>query len=272
MLRVIGGEAAEMVFDKTCPGARTIREPMPEFINCPDCGREVEIWTDELKATCSACGGKVFRAAQASCIDWCPHAKECVGPEVYEKLRPGVEEDLPGDDSTFGALTREHERIREIIGILKGASLCLKMGTRSPHSEITDRGLEQMLNVVEFFEKTVGPHFRREEEVLFPALEKHIGRKTSPTHLLLKEHAEILDLYHDLQDGIADARRDDATLSEEVSGKIQSISARIGRLMTDHIKRENEMLFPLATKLFDKEELDGISRELRTSRSTARAG
>ncbi len=260
-----------MVFDKTCPGSRTIREPIPEFIDCPDCGREVEIWTDELKATCSACGGKVLRAQQASCIDWCPHAKECVGPEVFERLRPGLEEDSPGDDSTFGTLTREHERVLEIIGILKGAGLCLKMGTRSPQSEITDRGLEQILNVLEFFEKTVGPHFRREEEILFPALEQHIGRETSPTRLLLKEHADILGFYHGLHDEVTRVRRDDTTLSEEDSGEIQNISARLGRLLTDHIKRENEILFPLASKLFGKEELDRISRELRIPGSAARA-
>ncbi|MDZ4230580.1 MAG: hypothetical protein U1B77_02035, partial [Dehalococcoidales bacterium] len=74
-----------MVFDKSCPGSRVIREPRPEFINCPDCSREVEIWTDELKAKCPGCGTMVFRAQQASCIDWCPQAKECVGPEVYER-------------------------------------------------------------------------------------------------------------------------------------------------------------------------------------------
>ncbi len=88
-----------MVIDKSCPGSRTIREPRPEYINCPDCGREVEIWTDELKATCPGCGNKVFREQQASCIDWCPHAKECVGPEAYERLRPGMEED-PSEANT----------------------------------------------------------------------------------------------------------------------------------------------------------------------------
>ena len=78
-----------MPFDKSCPGARTIREPTPEDVNCPNCDETVEIWTDELKANCPSCGAKVFREQQPSCIDWCPHARECVGPEVYERLKPG---------------------------------------------------------------------------------------------------------------------------------------------------------------------------------------
>ena len=115
-----------MVFDKSCPGSRTIREPRPEYINCPGCGREVEIWTDELKATCPGCGNKVFQAQQASCIDWCPHAKECVGPEAYERLRPGMDEDPSEANTPLDILKREHDRILENLGLLHGASLCLR--------------------------------------------------------------------------------------------------------------------------------------------------
>ncbi|MFH1003501.1 MAG: hypothetical protein V1780_05085, partial [Chloroflexota bacterium] len=83
-----------MTMTKSCPGSRTIREPVPDEIKCPQCGGEVEIWTDELKATCPNCGHKVFREARVSCIDWCPHAQECVGPEVYQRLKPGGEAEL----------------------------------------------------------------------------------------------------------------------------------------------------------------------------------
>lgn len=65
-----GKGSAMMVIEKTCPGSRTIREPRPEYMACSSCGAEVEIWTDELKATCSKCGNKVYRAQQVSCIDW----------------------------------------------------------------------------------------------------------------------------------------------------------------------------------------------------------
>ena len=38
------------------PGARFLRQPRPEMFECPDCGEEVEIWSDEIRGTCSACG------------------------------------------------------------------------------------------------------------------------------------------------------------------------------------------------------------------------
>lgn len=70
-----------MVFE--CPGAQKFRKPQPEFINCPFCGSEVEIWTDEVKATCPNCKKTVTRQQDLSCLDWCKYAQECLGLEAY---------------------------------------------------------------------------------------------------------------------------------------------------------------------------------------------
>jgi len=67
-----------------CPGAASIRQPKPEYVKCPECGGEVEIWSDELGAECE-CGAHVSRDVE-SCIKWCKHAKECIGEEKYNKL------------------------------------------------------------------------------------------------------------------------------------------------------------------------------------------
>ena len=72
-----------MIFN--CPGAQRFRQPSPEMIKCPYCGEEVEIWTDEVTATCPKCGNTVSREAGQSCLDWCKFAKECVGEKIYNK-------------------------------------------------------------------------------------------------------------------------------------------------------------------------------------------
>jgi hypothetical protein len=66
-----------------CPGAKFLRQPRPEMFPCPDCGEEVEIWSDEIRGTCSACGRNVFRDGLPSCVEWCKYGKECVGEEAY---------------------------------------------------------------------------------------------------------------------------------------------------------------------------------------------
>jgi DNA-directed RNA polymerase subunit RPC12/RpoP len=70
-----------------CPGARLIREATPEYIDCPHCGHEMEIWSDELVARCPHCKRLVPKERGPSCIDWCPYAAECVGAQKYRRLR-----------------------------------------------------------------------------------------------------------------------------------------------------------------------------------------
>lgn len=69
-----------------CPGAQHLRQPKPEIFECPFCGSEVEIWTDEFKGTCLSCKKKLFRDPSLNCIEWCQAARECVGEEAYNRL------------------------------------------------------------------------------------------------------------------------------------------------------------------------------------------
>jgi len=36
---------------------------------------------------CPKCGTKVYRAQVPSCVDWCAHARECIGEERWRELR-----------------------------------------------------------------------------------------------------------------------------------------------------------------------------------------
>lgn len=72
---------------KGCPGAILFQDPRPEYIECPHCGGEMEIWSDEPLARCPHCHLWASREQGASCIDWCPAAAECIGLEAYERLK-----------------------------------------------------------------------------------------------------------------------------------------------------------------------------------------
>lgn len=60
----------------TCPGLSQFMRPKPEYIKCPHCGGQVEIWSDEEEAECGNCGATVARGMQ-SCLDWCEFASQC---------------------------------------------------------------------------------------------------------------------------------------------------------------------------------------------------
>ena len=43
-----------------CPGNDPVSRAVPEMFVCPDCGMEVEVWTDEIKGRCTSCN-RVFQ-------------------------------------------------------------------------------------------------------------------------------------------------------------------------------------------------------------------
>jgi hypothetical protein len=67
-----------------CPGAANIRTPTLAIKKCPQCGEEVELFSNDISVKCR-CGFVVYNEIE-SCIQWCKHAKECVGDEMYNKL------------------------------------------------------------------------------------------------------------------------------------------------------------------------------------------
>jgi len=73
------------MFDK-CPGAVGIRTPTIIIKKCPECSREVEIFSNEMQTQCSKCGFTIYNDLE-SCVQWCQYAKECVGEEVYKELK-----------------------------------------------------------------------------------------------------------------------------------------------------------------------------------------
>ncbi|MBI2832372.1 MAG: phosphohydrolase [Chloroflexi bacterium] len=69
-----------------CPG-QDIRNLRVGLYKCPNCSNEVEIFSDEVSVRCPKCGEKVYSGKVASCIDWCAHARECLGEERWKLLR-----------------------------------------------------------------------------------------------------------------------------------------------------------------------------------------
>jgi transposase len=69
-----------------CPGADKIRIPDLEIKQCPGCGSEIEIFSNEFQARCEACGFVAYKDL-SSCVRWCKYAEECLGTELFQQLQ-----------------------------------------------------------------------------------------------------------------------------------------------------------------------------------------
>ena len=103
-----------------CPGAGRFRQPTPEIVSCPQCGGEVEIWTDEIRAVCPSCGRTVLRDGGPSCLEWCEYARDCVGEKAYVTYRTNRAASLRRKlldelDEHFGDDRRRIEHAREVL-------------------------------------------------------------------------------------------------------------------------------------------------------------
>jgi hypothetical protein len=60
------------------------------LLTCPNCGAEVEIFSDEGRVKCHVCGGYVCKDEVPSCAEWCAKARECLGEERWRSLKGDV--------------------------------------------------------------------------------------------------------------------------------------------------------------------------------------
>ena len=68
-----------------CAGKSALGTPTLKIVKCPKCGEDIELFSTDVKAKCYKCGFEVFNDINL-CVQWCEHAEECVGTEMYNKL------------------------------------------------------------------------------------------------------------------------------------------------------------------------------------------
>jgi len=72
--------------DFKCPGADNVRTPTIKIKKCPNCGSEVELFSIDMKVDCPGCGQPVYNNVN-SCVQYCKYAEQCLGSEIYAKLK-----------------------------------------------------------------------------------------------------------------------------------------------------------------------------------------
>ncbi|MDP6155043.1 MAG: low molecular weight phosphatase family protein [Candidatus Thermoplasmatota archaeon] len=69
-----------------CPGTFNVKTPTLKIKKCPECGSDVELFSIDVMIKCAKCGFTVYNDMQ-NCVQWCKYAKDCVGEELFLKLK-----------------------------------------------------------------------------------------------------------------------------------------------------------------------------------------
>jgi len=94
-------------------------------------------------------------------------------------------------------------------------------------------------------------HFREEEEILLPAYARHIPIETDPDVMrMLADHAAIRARTERLQELL------------EAKEPVEAVLAELGRMLTDHVRLEENCIFPKMEKTLSAAELEALGKRL----------
>lgn len=143
-------------------------------------------------------------------------------------------------------LKKEHQGIELMLRIVGAISDKSARG-----EEISVQHLDDILEFLTVFVDKC--HHGKEEEFLFPALEAAgIAREGGPVGVLLHEHEQGRKLVAELKAAVSGLRTGDP----DAGGMLAETGKQYIALLTDHIAKENNMLFKMAD-----ERLDGFQDE-----------
>ncbi|HZY09575.1 MAG TPA: hemerythrin domain-containing protein [Bacteroidota bacterium] len=148
-------------------------------------------------------------------------------------------------------LMQEHNHA---IGQLKLLDKAVRAFSQNGYSS---KYFRQLTASLKFIENEVGIHNQREEEALFPTLERYVE---GPTRILRNDHKKLKKGFGRLRSAIQDVNKRRDSFSAIMN--LRQISKNVIQLFVNHIHKENYILFPLVQRFLSKEELREIARKM----------
>jgi hemerythrin-like domain-containing protein len=166
-----------------------------------------------------------------------------------------------GFDDPIGMLTDCHRRIERFLDIL-----CL-VAERAAGRALTDEESAAVQAALEYFHVGGQRHNADEEQSLFPRLrEASAGADFTEIHGLESDHQDANKLHETVEQLYAMwIKRGE--LGAEEQKDLPSATGRLKHLYEDHIRTEEQVVFPRAAKVLNRQAIQAIGEEFRTRRT-----
>lgn len=151
-------------------------------------------------------------------------------------------------------MTSAHQAGLAKLALLEKAGLDLAAGR-------LDDALVAFEDSLSFFAGELERHFRHEEQALFPALARHIGR-SGPIGAMVAEHESLCRSIDDLEAAVDEIRGDRRQANSATQREATRLAGHIAFLLRGHIAREDEMLFPLAQRELNVRDEEEVCRNV----------
>ncbi len=140
--------------------------------------------------------------------------------------------------SAIGVLEQEHELISRVVKLLPSIRRDVEEGV------VDERVLSEVADFFSAF--TDGCHHAKEEDLLFPVLQQRgVSSKGCPVGTLRLEHQQGRNVVKALSSAVEKYKGGDARAASAISAILKDAT----ELYTDHIWREDYLLFPMSEKV-----------------------
>lgn len=165
-----------------------------------------------------------------------------------------------GFDDPIGMLTDCHRRIEHFLGILS------LVAERASGRALTSEEAAAVQAALEYFGKGGQRHNADEEESLFPRL-RAAAQENQFIEIagLEGDHREANE-WHQAAEKLYEQWLQGGALAAADQDKLLSLTQRLKRLYEEHIRLEEQVVFPRAAELLNRESIAEIGQEFRKRR------
>lgn len=166
-----------------------------------------------------------------------------------------------GFDNPLGMLTDCHRRIEQFLGIL------VLVAERASGRALTGEESAAVQAALEYFRNGGQRHNADEEESLFPRLRAAAsGAGVAEIAGLESDHRDAGQL-HDAVEKLYETWIEGGALADLDKQRLLVMTQRLKRLYEEHIRLEEQVVFPRAAKLLNSESIAEIGQEFRARRT-----
>ncbi len=152
-------------------------------------------------------------------------------------------------------LVSEHRAVENVLAELEGL-----IDDFLANPEVPDAAKQSLGNISDFLARDLILHIRKENEGLFPALEKFLPRQQGPIAVMLHEHEGITRAHLGLREGVADLEQHPST-GGSAAARIRDNGRRLIQELRAHLFKEEQVLFPFAeARLSEQEDRDIVKK------------
>lgn len=124
-----------------------------------------------------------------------------------------------------------------------------------------NEAIDTLHEKLEVFVAELEPHSNREEDILFEMMVKYIGREGGPIAVMEYEHHTAKLNLKAFFDKVAQIKIANENISMEKGLELIHHVKIVYATLTEHFKKEEQILFPMAEKMLTQEEKQSLEKQ-----------